>query len=77
MNFTSSLPARLLEDLDYYSKLLAIPKNRLLERALVAYFEKMKRVEYEYSFRKAAGDPEINSWAEEGLEDYLKMLEKE
>ncbi len=77
MNFTSSLPAQLLDDLEYYAKALSLPKNRVIEKALNAYFEKLKKAEYEYSFRKAASDPEIETWAEDGLEDYLKMLDKE
>jgi predicted transcriptional regulator len=74
MNFTSSLPAETLNQLDHYARVLSMPKNRVIERALKAYFEKLKRAEFEYSFKKAAGDAEILAMAEDGLEDYLKMI---
>ena len=51
-----------------------MPKTHVIERALKACFEKLKRTEFEYSFKKAAGDAEILSMAEDGLYDYLKML---
>jgi predicted transcriptional regulator len=74
MNFTSSLPAETLNQLDLYAKKLRMPKNRVIEKALNAYFERLKKAEYELSFKKAAKDEEMLSLAEEGLEDYLKML---
>jgi len=77
MNLTSTLPYELHHQLDHYAKLLSIPKNRLIEKALNDYFDKIKKAEYENSFKKAAGDAEIRSLAEDGLEDYLKMLDKE
>jgi len=77
MNLTSSLPYELDHQLDHYAKLLSIPKNRLIEKALNDYFDKIKKAEYENSFKKAAGDAEIYSLAEDGLEDYLKMLDRE
>lgn len=77
MNFTSSLPAEILEMLDAYARKFKVPKNRIMEQALIAYFEKLKNAEYARSFKKAAGDPDLISMAEEGLEDYLKILEKE
>jgi hypothetical protein len=57
--------------------LLSIPKSRIIEKALNDYFEKIKKAEYDYSFRKANGDAEIYSMAEDGLEDYLNILDKE
>jgi len=77
MNLTTSLPAEVLNNLDHYAKILAVPKNRVIEKALKDYFEKMKKAEFEYSFKKAASDPVVCSMAEMGLEDYLKMLDKE
>ncbi len=77
MNYTSSLPEELIEMLDTYARKFKMPKNRIMEQALRAYFEKLKKAEYVYSFRKAAGDEEMNSMAEEGLEDYLKIISEE
>jgi hypothetical protein len=75
MNFTTSIPAELFERLDEYSKLFKMPKSRILENALNSYFEKIKKAEYIRSFRNAAEDRDMSSIAEEGLEDYLKILE--
>jgi predicted DNA-binding protein len=77
MNITSSLSPELISRLDNYSRKFMIPKSRILEQALEAYFEKIKKAEYIRSFRMAAGDSEILSMAEEGLEDYLKILGEE
>ena len=77
MNFTSSLPAETLDQLDLYARKLRIPKNRVIEKALNAYFERLKKAEYELSFRKAANDEDMRSLAEEGLDDYLQILTEE
>ena len=77
VNFTSSLPSDLLQALDSYARKFKVPKNHIMEQALRAYFERLKQAEYSRSFKKAAGDPEMNTMAEEGLEDYLKILDEE
>jgi hypothetical protein len=77
MNFTSSLPSETLDQLELYAKKLGVPKNRVIEKALHAYFERLKKAEYVHSFKKAAGDEEMLTMAEEGLEDYIIMLTKE
>jgi predicted transcriptional regulator len=77
VNFTSSLPSDIMQTLDAYAQKFKIPKNRIMEQALRAYFERLKQAEYTRSFKKAAGDPEMISMAEEGLEDYLKILDRE
>jgi predicted transcriptional regulator len=74
--FTSSLPEELLDLLESYAGKFNVPKNRILEKALRAYFERMKKAEYIHSFRRAAGDENMLSMAEEGLEDYLKILDR-
>lgn len=72
-NYTSSLPVDLLDLLDHYAARFKVPKNRIIENSLRAYFENLKKAEYIHSFKKAAGDPEIAGIAGEGLEDYLKI----
>ncbi len=74
--FTSSLPENLLNLLDDYATRFNVPKNRIIEKALTSYFERLKKAEYVHSFRRAAGDEEILTMAEEGLEDYLKILDR-
>ncbi|MFA5814464.1 MAG: hypothetical protein WC865_02450 [Bacteroidales bacterium] len=76
VNYTSSLPAELLEMLEFYAVKFKVPKNRIIENSLKAYFASIKKADYIRSFRKAAGDPEIADMAEEGLEDYLKILDE-
>ena len=76
-NFTSSLPEELLKMLDAYARKFRVPKNHILEQALEAYFGRIKKAEYVHSFRKARGDKEIIHLAEEGLAEYLKILDEE
>jgi len=58
VNYTSTLPKDIIKMLDQYAGKFSIPKNRIIEQALIAYFEKMKQAEYAHSFRRAAGDEE-------------------
>ena len=76
VTFTSTLPAEVWQALDAYSAKFKVPRNRIMEQALLAYFERLKKAEYTRSFKMAAGDTEMISLAEEGLEDYLKMLDE-
>ena len=74
--FTSSLPEEVFKDLDKTAKRLSVPKNKLIERALRVYLDQLNRAEYELSFRRASSDKDILDMAEEGMEDYLKQLDK-
>lgn len=76
LNYTSSLPVDLLAKVEEYAVKFKIPKNKIIEKSLRAYFENIKRAEYVKSFRRAAEDSEMTDMAEEGLEDYLKILEE-
>ena len=75
-NYTSSLPADLLEKVEEYAEKFNVPKNKIIEKSLRAYFENLKRAEYIKSFRSAAQETEMADMAEEGLEDYLKILDE-
>ncbi len=75
--FTSSLPDDLLQRLGDYAKKLALPKNKLIENALILYLDHLKRAEYVKSYRQAAQDEDILTVAEEGMSDYLKQIEDE
>jgi predicted transcriptional regulator len=77
MNITTSLSPAMISRLDDYSKKFKIAKSKLLEQALESYFEKIKKAEYVRSFRLAASDEDTLLMAEEGLEDYLKILGEE
>lgn len=74
--FTSTLPDDLLEMLADKAKSLSLPKNRLIENALRLYLEHLEKVEYVKSYKQAAEDTNILLIAEEGMNDYLKQLEK-
>jgi hypothetical protein len=73
--FTSSINSVVLKKLHDYADKHKTPKNRIIETALQRYFEDAKRAEYIRSFRRAKADPEMSQMAEEGLEDFLKILD--
>ena len=72
--FTSTLPEDLLKKLNEAAKRMAVPKNRLIEKALRIYLDQLSRAEYIKSFKQAAHDVDVLDMAEEGMEDYLKQL---
>lgn len=75
--FTSSLPDHILELLEKKAKELAIPKNKLIEKALSLYLEHLNRAEYIRSYKKMKQDSDLMILAEEGLTDYLHQIENE
>jgi predicted transcriptional regulator len=75
--FTSTLPDELLLKLNETAGKLAIPKNKIIEKALQIYLDQLNRAEYVKSYNQAAFDANILDMAEEGMEDYLKQLENE
>lgn len=74
--FTSTLPDDLLQKLAEKATALELPKNKLMENALRLYLEHLERAEYVRSYKMAAHDTELLAMAEEGMSDYLQMLEK-
>ncbi len=75
--FTSTLPDELMLKLNEMAGKLAIPKNKIIEKALQIYLDQLNRAEYVKSYRHAAIDDNILEMAEEGMEDYLKLLGNE
>lgn len=75
--FTSSLPEELLTRLGEAATRLRLPKNKIIEKALLIYLDQLNRAEYARSFRNAGTDGDILPIAEEGMETYLKQLEDE
>ncbi|MBC8320449.1 MAG: CopG family transcriptional regulator [Bacteroidetes bacterium] len=73
--FTSTLPDELLNRLNEKAKSLAMPKNKIIEKALKIYLDQLTRAEYVRSYKQAGSDVDIFSMAEEGMEDYLKQLD--
>lgn len=74
--FTSTLPDDLLQLLTEKAKSLSLPKNRLIENALRLYLGHLEKAEYIKSYKQAAQDEDILTIAEEGMNDYLKQLER-
>ena len=72
--FTSTLPEELLRKLNVMAQKLAMPKNKIIERALLIYLDQLNRAEYVKSYKQAGDDANILNMAEEGMEDYLKQL---
>lgn len=72
--FTSSLPDWLLALLDEKSKELAIPKNKIIEKALSIYLEQLNRAAYIKSYKQMAEDTDTLQLAEEGMADYFKQI---
>jgi predicted transcriptional regulator len=73
--FTSTLPDELLKNLNEMAGKLAIPKNKIIEKALQIYLDQLTRAEYVKSYKLAADDENIIEIAEEGMVDYLNQLE--
>lgn len=73
--FTSTLPDDLLQKLNEMAVKLAIPKNRIIEKALQIYLDQLNRAEYVKSYKLAGEDLNIIEMAEEGMVDYLKQLD--
>jgi predicted transcriptional regulator len=74
--FTSTLSDKLLQQLAEKAKALSVPKNKLIETALRLYLEHLEKVEYIQSYKQASEDKDTMLLAEEGMEEYLRQLEK-
>lgn len=74
--FTSTLPDELIKNLNEMADKLAIPKNKIIEKALKIYLDQLSRAEYIKSYKLASEDENIIEIAEEGMVDYLKQLEQ-
>lgn len=74
--YTNTLPEEVLEMVNDYSIKYHVPKNKVVETALRRFFFEKKREEFREGFKKMANDPEIIEMAEEGIGDYLEILER-
>jgi hypothetical protein len=75
--YTSTLPDSLMALLNEKAKELAIPKNKLIEKALRIYLEQVKKAAYLKSYKQMAKDEDILTLAEEGMEDYFAQLNED
>jgi metal-responsive CopG/Arc/MetJ family transcriptional regulator len=74
--FTSSLPNELLEELDAIAKQYGVAKNKIIEKSLKIYLDQLNKAEYAKSYKLTGQDKDVMAVAEEGMEAYLKGLEK-
>jgi len=74
--YTSTLPDDIFQSLSIMAKSLSIPKNKIIERALLIYLDQLNKAEYISSYKHAANDVNILNIAEEGMEEYFNQLEK-
>ncbi|MDD2981864.1 MAG: CopG family transcriptional regulator [Crocinitomicaceae bacterium] len=74
--FTSSLPDDLLKLLADKANELALPKNKLIEKALRIYLEQLNRAAYVKSYKQMSQDEDVILLAEEGMIEYMKQLEE-
>ncbi|MDQ1266520.1 MAG: hypothetical protein QG635_1672 [Bacteroidota bacterium] len=75
ITYTNTITVDLMNLLNDYSKKLKVPKSKIIEQSLSHYFLELKKKEYADSFKKAKNDKEINDLAEEGLEEYLEIID--
>jgi predicted transcriptional regulator len=75
-NFTSSLPDSILVQLREMALKLNVPKNQIIQRALVKYLAELERQMYIRSFINLSGDEDFLEISEEGMEDYHRVLDE-
>lgn len=75
--YTSTLPDSLMSLLNEKAKELAIPKNKIIEKALQLYLEQVKKAEYIKSYKQLADDTDVLRMAEEGMADYFNQLNED
>jgi predicted transcriptional regulator len=74
-NYTYSLPDDMLTKLNELAQTLKVPKNKIIEHALKTYLTEVERQLYIRSFKQLAGDEDVLKIAEEGVGDFVKILE--
>lgn len=74
VNYTSSLPEETIEKLNEMARRFQVPKNEIINKALVNYLEALEKRMFIDSFKKLAGDKEMLAIAEEGFADYLDQI---
>ncbi len=74
--FTSSLTEEVSKKLDLYSIKNNLPKNKIIEEALLFYFRNIERKKFRESLKNYGRDPEFIDLAEEGMKDYADHLRK-
>ncbi|HYV93222.1 MAG TPA: hypothetical protein VE978_15720 [Chitinophagales bacterium] len=76
VTYTSTLSTALMKQLSHYAAHFKVQKKIIIETALKKHFEELRRKELAESFKRVAKDREMKELAEDGLGDYLKMLDR-
>ncbi len=74
-NFTTTLPAYILNAIDIASKDLAIPKNEVIIKAFLNWNHARKQSFVAKSYASARDDFEWKNISQEGLSDYNKNIQ--
>jgi hypothetical protein len=69
-----SIPDQLFIELTEAALEQQVSKDKLIEKALIFYLEKLDKESYAKSFQRAAKDKEMLEIAEEGMKEYFEML---
>ena len=75
VTYTSSIPARIMEELNQYAIKNNQKKNEIITEAITIFLNEKRKNEYAESFKKMKNDPEQKLLAEAGLGDFLQMIE--
>ncbi|MEO5581695.1 MAG: hypothetical protein ABIR66_03315 [Saprospiraceae bacterium] len=74
--YTSSLSSELSIQVEDYASTNKIPKIKVIEMALVSFFNGIEKQEFIDSLKKYGRDPEFVETAEWGMADCSSQLEK-
>ena len=74
VTYTSTLPEDVLESVNDYSEKNSISKNKVVETALRHFFFSLKKSDFREGFKRAAGDLEMKTMADAGIEDYCDLV---
>ncbi len=76
VSYSSTLPAELMKMLEFYADKMDMPKNQLIEASIRHYLTRLKRAEYIRSFQRVGEDEEQVQLAEEGMEEFLELVDQ-
>ncbi len=76
VTYTSTLPNVVMEEMVEYAKKKKISKNKVIEIAVKKLLDEEIKNELRQTFKIALIDKELESMAEEGLDDYLFQLKQ-
>ena len=76
LTYTSTIPIELMKLLNHYSKVMKIPKSKIIEKSVERYLHNLKRNEYAESFKRAKNDSDIKELTDMGFDDFTDIISK-